>query len=145
MVPEHRNFKIPKKTPPKLRKCTDTPILNLKDLLPPDIQCDDVNDKDLDTTFRAMRLEFILLAQDRPVDVALLGPDVAIVDGDSDPEWGIPDQDTFDEVIADVVFIFTKHEPTRISTLAWSSTGWDMGVSLIALTTDNVKMVEAFS
>ena len=142
VVPEKKSFKVPKKTVPKVKKYTDAPLLNLKDLLPPDIECDDVHDKDLDSTFRATRLEFILLAQTLPLDETL-DPDIAAVD-DNDLEWSIPDQDTFDDVVGDAVFTFTENEPTRIDTLAWSSTGWDTGVGLIALTTDNLKLVEDF-
>ena len=39
---------------------------------------------------------------------------------------------------------FTAPDPYRITNLAWSSTGWDTGVGLVALTTDNLPMVEEF-
>ena len=61
-----------------------------------------------------------------------------------DLEWGIPDQDTFDNVVGHAVKAFTETDPERIFSLAWSSTGWDTGVGLVALTTANLKMVEEF-
>ena len=59
-------------------------------------------------------------------------------------EWGIPDQEIFDEVVAKAVKLFTQDSPDLILNLAWSSTGWETGVGLVALTTDNMKTVEDF-
>ena len=63
---------------------------------------------------------------------------------DQDGEWEIPDQTTFDDVVAEAVFKFTEPEPDRILTLAWSSTGWDTGVGLIAMTKDDLQVMEDF-
>ena len=59
-------------------------------------------------------------------------------------EWGIPDQELFDEVVARGVKTFTENAPDLILSLAWSSTGWETGVGLVALTTDNLKTVDDF-
>ena len=54
------------------------------------------------------------------------------------------EQDLFDEVVARGIQIFTKDSPDLILNLAWSSTGWETGVGLVALTTDNLKTVDDF-
>ena len=40
--------------------------------------------------------------------------------------------------------LFTADDPDRIMSLSWSSTGWDTGVGLVALTTDNLQMIKEF-
>ena len=88
----------------------------------------------MNDTFRATRLEFIILAcEDDDEDV-----------DDDDLEWEIPDQDVFDDAVAMAVDAFTEKEPDRITSLAWSSTGWDTGVGLVALTTDNLRLIKEF-
>ena len=84
-------------------------MLNLKDLLPPDL-VDPDEDLTLDTTFRATRLEFIILARDN--DDVLLDPDT----DDDVTEWGIPEQDVFDDVVARAVNIFTQDNPCLLYT-----------------------------
>ena len=59
-------------------------------------------------------------------------------------EWGIPNQEVFDCVVALAVRDFTQENPDLILSLAWSSTGWDTGVGLVALTTDNMKTIDDF-
>ena len=113
-------------------------ILNLKDLLPSELVGPESQDLTLDSTFRATRLEFIILARDN--DDVLLHPDK----DDDEIEWGIPEQELFDEVVARGVQIFTKDSPDLILNLAWSSTGWETGVGLVALTTDNLQTVDDF-
>ena len=46
--------------------------------------------------------------------------------------------------MAEAIFRFTEPDPDRVLTLAWSSMGWDIGVALVAMTTDNLELVEAF-
>ena len=92
--------------------------------------------KSLDTAFRATKLEFILLARDDNEDM---------VDLDSDEhEWEIPDQEVFDEVVSAAVYQYTVTDTMRIKSLAWSSTGWDTGVGIVAITTDDLQLVEEF-
>ena len=61
-----------------------------------------------------------------------------------DEEWEIPDQDTFDGIVAKAVYTFTEQDLERVKTLEWSSTGWDTGIGLVALTTDDLDLVEEF-
>ena len=131
MVSEQKKVVIAKKPVPKPRRYADAPLLNLKDLLPDGVSCDD---NSLNETFRATRLEFIILAcEDDDEDVE-----------DDDLLWEIPDQETFDEAVGLAVEKFTETEPDRIMNLAWSSTGWDTGVGLVALTTSNLLMIKEF-
>ena len=132
VVPEPRKIAIAKKSAPKPRRYADAPLMNLKDLLPPGVNCD--NDSSLNSTFRATRLEFIILAcEDDNEDL-----------DEDELEWEIPDQDTFDEAVGMAVELFTADDPDRIMSLSWSSTGWDTGVGLVALTTDNLQMIKEF-
>ena len=107
-------------------------MMNLKDLLPPGVNCED--DSSLLTTFRATRLEFIILVCEDD------GEDL----DDDELDWEIPDQDTFDEAVGMAVEAFTAKDPDRITHLSWSSTGWDTGVGMVALTTTNLQMVKEF-
>ena len=88
---------MPRQAPKKAVSFTEAPVLNLKDLLPPDL-IDSNEDLTLDSTFRATRLEFIILARDN--DDVLLDPDT----DDDDMEWGIPNQEVFDDVVAPVSY-----------------------------------------
>ena len=97
---------MPRQTQKKATSYADAPILNLKDLLPPELVGPKAQDLTLDSTFRATRLEFIILA--RANDDALLNPDK---DDDDEVEWGIPEQELFDEVVARGVQIFTQDSP----------------------------------
>ena len=56
VIPEPKKIVIAKKPAAKARRYADAPLLNLKDLLPPGVNCDD--DNSLNDTFRATRLEF---------------------------------------------------------------------------------------
>ena len=133
VVSEPQKIAIAKKATPKPRRYADAPLLNLKDLLPEGVNCND-DDSSLNETFRATRLEFIILAcEDDDEDV-----------DEDDLLWEIPDQDTFDEAVGRAVEIFTEKDPDRITSLAWSSTGWDTGVGLVALTTDNLNLIKDF-
>ena len=107
VVAESKKIVIAKKKAPKVRRYADAPLLNLKELLPPGVDCDDAS---LTTTFRATRLEFIILVcEDDDEDLE-----------DDDLEWEIPDQDTFDEAIGMAVEVFTATDPDRIMSLSWS-------------------------
>ena len=39
---------------------------------------------------------------------------------------------------------FIESDTARIKTLAWSSTGWDTGVGVVAISTDDLSLVEEF-
>ena len=87
IISELKEVVLPDKAPEKPRRYADAPILNLKDLLPEGILCPDAYDKSLDSTFRASRLEFVLLVRE--------DPDTDDDDDeDEDLEWGIPGRDT---------------------------------------------------
>ena len=107
IVPETEVVRVPKQAPKKATSYADAPLLNLKDLLPPDLVPDN-EDLTLDTTFRATRLEFVVLSFDS--DDVLLDPGT----DDDDMEWGIPTQEVFDDVVARAVNIFTKDNPDLI-------------------------------
>ena len=66
------------------------------------------------------------------------------LDTDDEVEWEIPDQEVFDEVIQAALYQYTLGDTMRNKTLAWSSTGWDTGVGVVAITTDDLALVEEF-
>ena len=61
VVPEIGKVVIADKPAKPTRRYTDAPLLNLKDLLPSGMECPDAADASLNSTFRATRLEFIIL------------------------------------------------------------------------------------
>ena len=134
---ETKKIRIAQKPANKATKNTDAPLLNLKDFLPQGVECSDAQDKSLDTSFRATKLEFIILARDTD-------DTVFDIDADSDLEWEIPDQETFDKVVSEAVYAFTLGHLDRIHSLAWPSTGWNTGVGLVTLTTSDLQLVEEF-
>ena len=71
----------------------------------------DAQDNSLNSTFRATRLEFIILARDDEFNIAEEDDDVEL-------EWRIPEQDTFDMVVGQAVNRFTAVEHERILALA---------------------------
>ena len=58
-------------------------MLNLKDLLPTGINCNNAGDKSLDSAFRATKLEFILQACNEDEDI------VDLDSKDTEHEWKI--------------------------------------------------------
>ena len=103
IVPEVKNILLPTPSTAKPTPYMQAPVLNLKDLLPQGMDCPDADDKDLDSSFRVTRLEFIILQCEDDED------QVDLNDDDDDLEWDILDQDTFDEVVADAVYLSLIH------------------------------------
>ena len=120
----------------KPKRYTDAPMLNLKDLLPSGVTCNSAGNKSLDMAFRATKLEFVILACNLEEDMVSLD--------DDETEWEIPDQEVFDEVMQAAVHQFIETDTARIKTLAWSSTGWDTGVGVVAISTEDLSLVDEF-
>ena len=107
IVPEAKEVDLPTPSTAKPTSFMQAPVLNLKDFLPEGVDCPDQHDKALDSSFRATRLEFIILQREDEED------QVSLDDDDDDQEWTIPDQETFNEVVADAVFHFTEKDSDR--------------------------------
>ena len=47
-------------------------------------------------------------------------------------------------MVGEAIYDYTANDTMRIKSLAWSSTGWDTGVGIVAITTDDLSLVEEF-
>ena len=85
--------------------------------------------KTLDCTFRAERIEFVIMT--RKMD-------------DINAEWEIPEPSDFDELMNVAIADFIDDDLTRMNAIQWSSVGQQTGVGLFSMGCENMALVELF-
>ena len=53
-----------------------------------------------------------------------------------DPEWEIPNADTFEEVMGQAIAAFTDIDPDYLNLLEYSTQGWTSGVGTFGVRSD---------
>ena len=114
----------------------NAPLLTLRSLLPDSLDDGtqlalEIPDgtKNLDCTFRADRLEFVIMT--RKID-------------DDNAEWEIPEPADFDELMNIAIADFIDDDLTRMNAIQWSSVGQQTGVGLFSMGCENMGLVELF-
>ena len=107
----------------------DAPTISLRQLLPGlDTQ---TTDKSLDETIKVSKLEFILVERSDTSTSNLAAAGTST--GTSEPEWEIPNADTFEEVMGQAIAAFTDIDRDYLNLLEYSTQGWTSGVGTLSL------------
>ena len=121
--------------PSTSQEYSETPLLTLRELMPGATGGDD-KDPQLDQSFRADRIEFIvtrrkLTKEENEVDMVL--KDAADVD------WSIPDAAEFEDIMGNAMDIYTDERPELVHALSWSSVGAATGVGCFSVRTGRMS------
>ena len=117
----------------------DAPLLSLRQLMPGATGGDE-EDPDLDQTFRANKVEFIvaqreLCREESEVDMVL--KDAADVD------WSIPTPEEFEDIMGHTMDAYTDERPELVHALSWSSVGAATGVGCFSVKTGKMEDLDA--
>ena len=135
IVPVNETVSAPATAAPKL-EYKNAPLLTLRSLLPDAL--DDgtqlaldipAGSKTLDCTFRAERIEFVVMT--RKVD-------------DDNADWEIPEPEDFDVLMNNAIADFIDNDLTRMNAIQWSSVGQQTGVGLFSMGCEKMGLVELF-
>ena len=90
------------------------------------------DDQELDQTFRANRIEFImahrkLCREEVEADMVLKDP--------TDVDWSIPDQEEFEDIMGNTMDVYMDERPELVHALSWSSVGAATGVGCFSVKT----------
>ena len=116
----------------------DTPLLTLRQLMPGSSGGDE-DDQDLDQSFRADKIEFMVVR--RPLTPAEKQADTVLVDP-GDVDWSIPEQSDYEDIMGTALDIYTDDRPELVHALAWSSVGSATGVGCISVKTGRLSDME---
>ena len=109
----------------------DAPLLTLRELMPGATGGDD-EDYELDLTFRANKVEFIVTH--RPLHPEEIKENSVLKDP-ADVDWSIPDQVKFEDIMGNCLDIYTDERPELVHALSWSSVGATTGVGCFSIRT----------
>ena len=99
-------------------------LLTLRQLMPGTTGYDE-EDQDLDQSFRANKIEFLVVQ--RKLSVAEAEADGSLHDP-ADVDWSIPDQAEYEDIMGHTLDIYTDDRPELVHALAWLSVGSQTGV-----------------
>ena len=113
----------------------EAPVLTLRELMPGSTG-GDVEDRDLDLSFRADKIDFMVVhrplsAEEKEVDMVLKDP--------ADVDWSIPDQSEYEDIMGTALDIYTDEKPELVHALAWSSVGSTTGVGCFSVRTGRLS------
>ena len=114
---------------------TETPLLTLRELMPGATGGDD-EDHQLDQSFRADRIEFIVTH--RRLTNAEKEADMVLKDA-ADVDWSIPDAAEFEDIMGNAMDIYTDERPELVHALSWSSVGAATGVGCCSVRTGRMS------
>ena len=117
----------------------EAPLLTLWQLMPGATGGND-DETDLDLTFRANKVEFIvtqrqLCREEKEVDIVL--KDAADVD------WSIPTPEEFEDIMGHTMDTYTGERPELVHVLSWSSVGAATGVGCFSVKTGKMEDLDA--
>ena len=112
----------------------DAPLLTLRDLMPGTTGDDD--EPDLDQTFRADRIEFIVVH--RPLCREEVEADCVLKDA-ADVDWSIPNHEEFEDIMGYTMDVYTDERPELVHALSWSSVGAATGVGCFSVRTGRLE------
>ena len=107
------------------------PQVTLRELMPENSVAPQPSDR-LDSTFRAERLEFIVMC--RPLTATT----------PEELEWDIPETDLYDQVVTEAAAIYIEEDIERADTLSWSSVGQNTGIGVFAMDTAKMDLISIF-
>ena len=111
----------------------EAPLLTLRELMPGSTG-EDTEDGELDLSFRADRIEFIVVQRELTKDEA--ETDVVLQEV-GDVDWDIPTQEEYEDIMGQVVDVFTYTDIKLVQALRWSSVAAATGVGCFPVGTGN--------
>ena len=124
----------PKEAPPSY---LDAPLLTLRQLMPGSAAQDD-DDDDLDLSFRANKVEFLVMVRGITEDEAKAN---TILEDASVIDWDIPSTDEFEDCMGQVFNIFTGNDTELVQAFKWSSVGGHTGVGCFSVSTGRLDHI----
>ena len=109
----------------------DAPLLTLRELMPGGTGDQDPDDE-LDQSFRADRIDFIVMH--RPLTANEQIADNVLEDA-ADVDWEIPEKEDFEDCMGLLFEIYTDEAPELVHAFGWSSVGAATGVGCFAVKT----------
>ena len=121
--------------PSDTRAYMDTPLLTLRQLMPGSSGGDE-EDQDLDQSFRADKIEFMVVR--RPLTLDEQRVETVLADA-GDVDWSIPEQDDYEDIMGTALDLYTDDRPELVHALAWSSVGSATGVGCFSVKTGRLS------
>ena len=100
---------------------------------------DQDDDRELDNTFRADRIDFILVQRPLTVDEAKVGGQI---EDPADVDWAIPSQEEYEDAMGLIFDIFTDECPELVHRFSWSSVDTNTGVGCFSAKMGQLKDIE---
>ena len=116
----------------------EAPLLTLRELMPGATGGDE-EDRDLDLSFKADKVDFMVVH--RPLTAPELEVDMVLKDP-ADVDWSIPDQSEYEDIMGTALDIYTDERPELVHALAWSSVGTTTGVGCFSVRTGRLADLE---
>ena len=116
----------------------DAPLLTLRELIPGSTGEGD-DDGDLDQSFRADKIEFLVMH--RPMTKTETEADTVLEDP-ANVDWAIPNQVEYEDLMGQVMDIYTDTDSYLVDPLNWSSVGTTTGVGCFSEKTGNPEHIQ---
>ena len=116
----------------------EVPLMTLRQLMPGSTGDED-EDRELDTAYKADKIEFIVVQ--RPLTPTEEKAGNAMEDA-ADVDWTIPTQDEYEDVMGLVFDVHTDEKPEMVHTFSWSSVGTATGVGCFTVRTGRPTDIE---
>ena len=116
----------------------EAPLLTLRELMPGSTGEGD-EDSELDQSFRADKIEFLVMH--RPMTTAEIQADTVMEDA-ANFDWSIPDQRGYEDLMGQVMDVFTDTDSYLVDALNWSSVGTTTGVGCFSVKTGNPDHIQ---
>ena len=116
----------------------DAPLMTLRELMPGNTGDGD-DDSELDQAFRADKIEFLVMQ--RPLTQDEIQADHVLEDVGS-IDWSIPTQEEYEDLMGQVLDVYTDDNPYLVDALNWSSVGTTTGVGCFSVKTGNPEHIQ---
>ena len=112
-------------------KYESAPLMTLRELMPGATGGND-EDKELNQSFRAIRIKFMIVQRDLTPEET--NADAVLKDA-ADVNWSIPNQEEYEDIMGHTLDVYTDERPELVHALCWSSVGTNTGVGCFSVKT----------
>ena len=116
----------------------EVPLMTLRQLMPGSTGDED-EDRELDTAYKADKIEFIVVQRPLTANEEKAGN---AIEDPADVDWTIPTQDEYEDVMGLVFDVHTDEKPEMVHTFSWSSVGTATGVGCFTVRTGRPTDIE---
>ena len=128
------SFTAPTHAKPASTSYLDAPLLTLRQLMPGSTGEGD-DDGELDQAFRADKNEFLVIHRELTHNEVKQD---CVLEDIGDVDWRIPTQEEYEDLMGQVVDVFTDEQHALVEALKWSSVGSATGVGCFSVSTGNL-------